>query len=322
MEDSAAAGVFPPRTVAGFVAFLRGFSSWMVNVAPGERRHLTGSAPWGPGAPRVESVPRGAAMTNSPHRFSLLRNHPVRRDPAAQSRRNPRGAGRTKGRAVTPAGEADRSLFGMSSSEQSQPVPVAVAFGDGIGPAIMEATLRILEAAKAPILPERIEIVEVYLCRASPRASSPGPGTSSGGRVFLKAPIMTPEELRDKSLRTAARAARARAQVAACLRGFSTRSSKESHRGWTPVIRPERFRALRRHADRPQATAARRKCLTHPRRARADQAHRSLWRSRVGEIRQAHHPPWSRLWRARRRTACSVARTSKSSCSACEIPSA
>ena len=31
---SAAAGVFPRGEVAGFVAFLRGFSSWMVNVAP------------------------------------------------------------------------------------------------------------------------------------------------------------------------------------------------------------------------------------------------------------------------------------------------
>ena len=111
----------------------------------------------GVGAPRRN---RG----HSPRRFSLLRNHPVRRDPAAQSRRNPRGAGRTKGPRSDARGEADRSLFGMSSSEQSQPVPVAVAFGDGIGPAIMEATLRILEAAKAPILPERIEIGEkVYL---------------------------------------------------------------------------------------------------------------------------------------------------------------
>ena len=46
----------------------------------------------------------------------------------------------------------------------SQPVPIAVAYGDGIGPTIMEATLRILEAAKVPIAPERIEIGEkVYL---------------------------------------------------------------------------------------------------------------------------------------------------------------
>lgn len=34
VQDSAAAGVFPEQHVPGFVAFLRGFSAWMVNVAP------------------------------------------------------------------------------------------------------------------------------------------------------------------------------------------------------------------------------------------------------------------------------------------------
>ena len=37
------------------------------------------------------------------------------------------------------------------------PVKVAVANGDGIGPEIMKATLRILEAAGANIEPEFIE---------------------------------------------------------------------------------------------------------------------------------------------------------------------
>ena len=41
---------------------------------------------------------------------------------------------------------------------------VAVAYGDGIGPEIMQATLRVLEAAGANILAERIEIgAQVYL---------------------------------------------------------------------------------------------------------------------------------------------------------------
>ena len=39
-----------------------------------------------------------------------------------------------------------------------EPIPVAVAFGDGIGPEIMDATLRILEAAGAPL---RYDVVEV-----------------------------------------------------------------------------------------------------------------------------------------------------------------
>ena len=41
---------------------------------------------------------------------------------------------------------------------------VAVAYGDGIGPEIMEATLKVLEAAGANIQVEKIEIGEqVYL---------------------------------------------------------------------------------------------------------------------------------------------------------------
>ena len=37
-------------------------------------------------------------------------------------------------------------------------IPITVAHGDGIGPEIMEATLRILEAAGAPLDIERIDI--------------------------------------------------------------------------------------------------------------------------------------------------------------------
>lgn len=107
---------------------------------------------------------------------------------------------------MTPAGEADRSLFGMSSSEQSQPVPVAVAFGDGIGPAIMEATLRILEAAKVPILPERIEIGEkVYLSGVTSGLEPGAWDVLRRTRVFLKAPITTPQGGGYKSLNVTTR---------------------------------------------------------------------------------------------------------------------
>jgi isocitrate dehydrogenase len=42
--------------------------------------------------------------------------------------------------------------------------PITVAHGDGIGPEIMEATLRVLEASGAQIAPEVIDIGEkVYL---------------------------------------------------------------------------------------------------------------------------------------------------------------
>ncbi len=44
-----------------------------------------------------------------------------------------------------------------------QKTPITVAYGDGIGPEIMEATLRILTAGGAAISPEIIEIGEKVL---------------------------------------------------------------------------------------------------------------------------------------------------------------
>ena len=46
----------------------------------------------------------------------------------------------------------------------AQKIPIAIAKGDGIGPEIMAATLKILTAAGAQITPKYIEIGEkVYL---------------------------------------------------------------------------------------------------------------------------------------------------------------
>ncbi|MCX7814247.1 MAG: isocitrate/isopropylmalate family dehydrogenase [Tepidimonas ignava] len=42
----------------------------------------------------------------------------------------------------------------------SELTPITVARGDGIGPEIMDATLRVLQAAGARIAPEFIEIGE------------------------------------------------------------------------------------------------------------------------------------------------------------------
>ena len=50
----------------------------------------------------------------------------------------------------------------MQSSREN--VPITIAKGDGIGPEIMDATLRILQAAGAAIALEEIEVGEpVYL---------------------------------------------------------------------------------------------------------------------------------------------------------------
>jgi len=84
--------------------------------------------------------------------------------------------------------------------------PITVAHGDGIGPEIMEATLHILKEAGARIDIETIEIGEkVYL-----RGNSAGIDPSSWDslrrtKVFLKAPITTPQGGGFKSLNVTTR---------------------------------------------------------------------------------------------------------------------
>src|SRR3984957_2298891 len=84
--------------------------------------------------------------------------------------------------------------------------PITVAHGDGIGPEIMNATLQILEAGGAAFEIETIEIGEkVYL-----RGNSSGIEPSSWAsllrtKVFLKAPITTPQGGGFKSLNVTTR---------------------------------------------------------------------------------------------------------------------
>jgi isocitrate dehydrogenase len=78
---------------------------------------------------------------------------------------------------------------------------VAVAYGDGIGPEIMQATLRVLEAAGANILAERIEIgAQVYLSGNSSGIEKSAWQTIKKNRLILKAPITTPQGKGYKSL--------------------------------------------------------------------------------------------------------------------------
>ena len=84
--------------------------------------------------------------------------------------------------------------------------PITVAYGDGIGPEIMTATLHILEAADARLAPEVIEIGE----KIYQRGNSAGIDASSWEslrrtKVFLKAPITTPQGGGFKSLNVTAR---------------------------------------------------------------------------------------------------------------------
>ena len=85
-------------------------------------------------------------------------------------------------------------------------IPITVANGDGIGPEIMDATLRILEAAGAPLDIERIDIGEkVYLAGNSSGIEPSSWDSLRRTKVFLKAPITTPQGGGFKSLNVTVR---------------------------------------------------------------------------------------------------------------------
>ncbi len=86
------------------------------------------------------------------------------------------------------------------------PVPVTVARGDGIGPEIMDATLAILRAAGANLAVEEIEIGEKVYLRGISAGIEPASWESlRRTRVFLKAPITTPQGGGFKSLNVTTR---------------------------------------------------------------------------------------------------------------------
>lgn len=85
-------------------------------------------------------------------------------------------------------------------------VPITVAYGDGIGPEIMQASLRVLEAAGAAIAPEVIDIGEaVYLAGNSAGIAPEAWDSLRRTRVFYKAPITTPQGGGYKSLNVTVR---------------------------------------------------------------------------------------------------------------------
>lgn len=83
----------------------------------------------------------------------------------------------------------------------TQKTPVTVAYGDGIGPEIMEATLKILDAAGAALDCETIEIGEKVYKRGVPSGIEDSAWESlQRTKCFLKAPITTPQGGGFKSL--------------------------------------------------------------------------------------------------------------------------
>src|SRR5215204_6413355 len=84
--------------------------------------------------------------------------------------------------------------------------PITVARGDGIGPEIMDATLRILEGAGARLDIEEIEIGEKVYLAGNPAGVAPEAFDSlRRTKVFLKAPITTPQGGGYKSLNVTVR---------------------------------------------------------------------------------------------------------------------
>ncbi len=78
---------------------------------------------------------------------------------------------------------------------------ITVAYGDGIGPEIMQATLAILTAAKAPIEPQVIEIGEkIYLQGYTSGIPDNAWQSLKQTKVLLKGPITTPQGGGYKSL--------------------------------------------------------------------------------------------------------------------------
>jgi isocitrate dehydrogenase len=79
--------------------------------------------------------------------------------------------------------------------------PITIAYGDGIGPEIMTATMKILTAADAAIEPEVIEIgKKVYLEGFSSGIPDSAWESLIRTRVLLKGPITTPQGGGYKSL--------------------------------------------------------------------------------------------------------------------------
>src|ERR1700678_3446175 len=86
-------------------------------------------------------------------------------------------------------------------TETAKKVPVTVAYGDGIGPEIMDATLRVIQAAGAQLDLERIEIGESVYNKGLSNGIEPSAWESlRRTKVFLKGPITTPQGGGYKSL--------------------------------------------------------------------------------------------------------------------------
>ncbi len=96
--------------------------------------------------------------------------------------------------------------IGKRITMTSQKKKITVAYGDGIGPEIMRATLKILDAAGAPLEYDEIEIGEkVYTRGVTAGIEDSSWDSLRNNKIFLKAPITTPQGGGYKSLNVTVR---------------------------------------------------------------------------------------------------------------------
>ncbi len=94
------------------------------------------------------------------------------------------------------------------STGPAEPIPITVAYGDGIGPEIMDATLRIIMAGGAELDVDTIRIGEAVYAEGDTAGIGPEAWESlRRTKVFLKAPITTPQGGGFKSLNVTVRKA-------------------------------------------------------------------------------------------------------------------
>ncbi len=96
---------------------------------------------------------------------------------------------------------AENSAVRSTGNPARNLIPVTIAQGDGVGPEIMAAVRRVLDAAGAPLAYEEIEIGErVYRSGVSSGIRPEAWDSLRRTKVFLKAPITTPQGGGYKSL--------------------------------------------------------------------------------------------------------------------------
>ena len=94
----------------------------------------------------------------------------------------------------------------MTTTLTAKKTPITVAYGDGIGPEIMDATLRIIGSAGAQLDIEKIDIGESIYNRGLSNGIEDSSWESlRRTKVFLKAPITTPQGGGFKSLNVTVR---------------------------------------------------------------------------------------------------------------------